>query len=577
MLKLCALLGSVLALCLVGTATASASSTPFTMAQAAGEGTCFTQAQPGDSDDPPKCDAGKSLINATAVAVSPDGKQVYVGAAGGGEEREYRLLEGARGGIAEFTRAGSGALAQKGCVTNDSGNGIPNSHGACSQGIGLMSVEGMAFTSDGTSLFAVSRARSSLLGFTRAADTGLLSQFACVAAFQLGRCGPAYSILRASAVAVSPDDKNVYVGSSAQYSEDLQTDAVATFSRDGSTGVLTETGCVSETGSDGQCDTAGGIAGVDGLAVSPDGRDLYTISDGAIASFRRDTATGALMKNGCVTDRPKTSCSRVTASGRPTDLAISPDGKNVYVTSQSDPAVLTYGRDAATGKLSYQGCNATPATPDPGDEGDDTEEAADEPTCAPVKGLGGARTLAISPDGKSVLVGGDSADYGATLTTLTRDASNGELTAAGCVSSDETAEQLGCATANDLQAPVAVAISPDGQSAYVADVGANAVFSFDVAATVSRRVARLDRHGRARLTVSCPAAKSGGCRGSVRLARAGAHGRKPLSRPRRFALRPGATGSALLRVHRARGTIVAVITDATGHVRPVTRRVTLRR
>jgi DNA-binding beta-propeller fold protein YncE len=554
-------------------AASAAHSTPLTMAQVAGAEGCISQADPDtDPEDRPKCENGKSLVDVDSVTLSADGTSLYAGSAA---RSGFGTTSRGHGGIAVFARAADGGLEQRGCITNDSGNGLVDTHGACSQGAGLASVEDVVVVGD--QLYAVSRDRSALTGFTRAAGTGLLEEFTCLSVIPLGQCEPAQAILRASGVAASPDGKFVYVASSAEVRTDLQTDAIAAFSRDPATGALTQVGCVSETGNDGTCETAKGIAGVDAIALSADGKDLYSASGQSIASFRRDADTGKLAQSGCITEQPRTTCSRVKPTGEPTALAASPDGKNVYVTSDSSPAVLTYKRDAGTGKLSFQACNETPATTDEDQGDEDTEEAADDPSCGTVKAVSAGYSVKVSPDGSTVVVTGDPVDFGGTITTLKRDESTGELTAAGCVSSSDGDQHEGCAATDALSVPVDVELSPDGRFAYVADPATDAVVIFSVAATVKERIARVGRSGRAKVVVSCPRAKAATCRGSVRLARIARKGAlRPLTGVRRFALAPGHSRRLALRLtRRPRGRTVAVLADRSGVTKPVTRRVEL--
>ncbi|MBI3059231.1 MAG: beta-propeller fold lactonase family protein, partial [Deltaproteobacteria bacterium] len=127
---------------------------------------------------------------------------------------------------------------------------------------------------------------------------GALTQLAgtdgCVTnQFNVGTCIVGKALDGAEAVAVSPDGKHVYVAST-------QSDAVAVFSRDKATGVLTQLagtdGCVSETGTGGNCAGGKALDGADAVAVSPDGKHVYVASNtsDAVAVFSRDKATGVL-------------------------------------------------------------------------------------------------------------------------------------------------------------------------------------------------------------------------------------------------------------------------------------------
>ena len=77
-------------------------------------------------------------------------------------------------------------------------------------------------------------------------------------------CGRARGLLNALAVAVSPDDKHVYVASSGA-DNGVGSNAVAAFSRASDSGALTSVGCVSDSGGDGRTGTDGFCADGDAL------------------------------------------------------------------------------------------------------------------------------------------------------------------------------------------------------------------------------------------------------------------------------------------------------------------------
>src|SRR4029077_8394738 len=85
-------------------------------------------------------------------------------------------------------------------------------------------------------------------------------------------------------------------------------------------------------------------------------------------------------------------------------LALSADGKSLYVTAAADDAVARFDRDPATGALSYQGCFTGETETGP------TGTAA----CAQIgsatsagtdSGLDFLQSVAVSADGKSVYAG----------------------------------------------------------------------------------------------------------------------------------------------------------------------------
>lgn len=92
-------------------------------------------------------------------------------------------------------------------------------------------------------------------------------------------------------MAVSPDATNVYVAS-------IDSDAVAVLRRSTGTGGLTQragkAGCISQAGGGG-CRAGRALDGVHDLAVSPDGRNIYAVSEeiNAMGIFARHRSKGS--------------------------------------------------------------------------------------------------------------------------------------------------------------------------------------------------------------------------------------------------------------------------------------------
>src|SRR5437016_4251001 len=127
-----------------------------------------------------------------------------------------------------------------------------------------------------------------------------------------------------------------------------------------------------------------GLDGASGVAVSPDGRTVYATGevDDALAVFHRDSATGALTFVEMKQDAVDGVDGLIGAHG----VAVSPDGAHVYAAGSLENAVAVFGRDAATGKLTFIEVQRE------GQNG--------------IVGLDRARALSVSPDGANLYVAG---------------------------------------------------------------------------------------------------------------------------------------------------------------------------
>ena len=145
-------------------------------------------------------------------------------------------------------------------------------------------------------------------------------------------------------IAISADGAHVYAGGSFFDGKDNQ-GAVNVLSRNAVTGVLTFASR--------QYDGAVGVerlGKVSGLAVSPDGGSVYASSrsDDAIVVFARNGITGALtyvefQRDGGVVDGLKGAV----------DVTVSPDNAYVYALGRGDAGVATFRRDTTTGALRF--------------------------------------------------------------------------------------------------------------------------------------------------------------------------------------------------------------------------------
>ena len=153
----------------------------------------------------PACATGHGLLNAAAVVVAPDQKNVYVASSMSPEG-------GGSNAVLTFTRdTATGALTQTGCISDDGGDGRPGSDGLCTDGDVLAGANAIAISPDGKSVYAAAAAQSGLAVFARDPETGALTQTGCVKNYNDNdHCTQATGLRGVDAVDVSPDGAHVY-------------------------------------------------------------------------------------------------------------------------------------------------------------------------------------------------------------------------------------------------------------------------------------------------------------------------------------------------------------------------------
>jgi 6-phosphogluconolactonase (cycloisomerase 2 family) len=181
----------------------------------------------------------------------------------------------------------------------------------------------------------------------------------------------------ATAVTVSRDGKNVYVP--AHNTSAMAADLIV-LTRNLSTGALTFL--------ESQVQGMGGVDGLtDGVSVlvSPDGKHVYVVAltDSAVSVFGRDSATGALT----FVEVQKQGTGGVTGMDQPSEGTITSDGAHLYIASPSDNSIAIFSRNPTTGALTFVG---------------NVQNGV-----AGVTGIVGASAVAVSPDAQYVYVGGN--------------------------------------------------------------------------------------------------------------------------------------------------------------------------
>jgi DNA-binding beta-propeller fold protein YncE len=282
----------------------------------------------------PGCAAGLGLGAPDVVVVSPDGENVYAGSFLGNS-------------VAAFGRdQTTGALTQ----LAGSAGCIAEATSGCATGIALKSVEGLAISADGSSVYAATALSNAVVELVRNPSTGALTQATdgsgCIVDVPLAGCVEGRELAGANAVAVSPDDGDVYVTS-------LFSNSITSFGRSTSSGVLTQkegtSGCLIFLRSAG-CSFGRALVAPEGLAVSPDGRNVYAAAfrTGAIAVLDRGRSGTVAQKPGragCLAPRSVSGCTRARALQGVSSIAISPDGRHLYSTAFESDAVDVFRRN----------------------------------------------------------------------------------------------------------------------------------------------------------------------------------------------------------------------------------------
>jgi len=262
----------------------------------------------------------EGVDNTYGVAVSPDNLSVYVA---GQDDSKYAENDA----IAVYSRnADTGQLSLVEIVQNGA-KGVA----------GLTALTGITVSPDNKSVYAVNIWHTMAV-FNRDLVTGALT-FAQVLEKDVD--GLKNDLLGVYVVVVSPDNQHVYVAA-------RRNDSVTVFNRNPDTGTLTFIERLQSRVGDSPVTNLGGAHG---LAISPDGQHIYVVSDGMdmLLSLSRDPQTGTLALIEEFTDN----INGVDGLENGWSVAVSPDGRNVYVAGFDDDSIAVFSRDSSSGKLIF--------------------------------------------------------------------------------------------------------------------------------------------------------------------------------------------------------------------------------
>jgi DNA-binding beta-propeller fold protein YncE len=278
------------------------------------------------------CANARALAYPDVVVVSPDGRNVYVGAFFGNGVVNF-AVNPASGGLTQLD-------GSAGCIVEGATNG-------CAAGIALGNPEGLGISNNGGTVYAAAASSGGVAILTRDASTGALAQVTngrgCIVNAPLSGCTTGVQLGGANAVAVSPRRGTVYISSF----QNSVTSFAAAFG--GLTQLPGTSACLVYLRAVG-CSFGRAIEAPEGIAVSPDGSNVYTASifSNAVDVLARNPRTGAVFQKpgraGCLAAPSLPGCTPARATKGVSSVVVSPDGKNVYATAFASSAVDVFRR-----------------------------------------------------------------------------------------------------------------------------------------------------------------------------------------------------------------------------------------
>ena len=238
-------------------------------------------------------------------------------------------------------------------------------------------------------------------------------------------------------VVVSPDGRHVYVTS-------LNSNRIVVFSRAQATGELTQVVAIGHVN----------LSQPRGIAISPDGKQVYVagnLSDNLLI-FNRDNDSGWLTIDDIWTNGEG---GVVTGLDAPEGIAVSPDGRHIYVATTAGDSVVIFSRD-------------------------NDDFVAYEDTVTDSTNLDGAQKVVVSPDGTNVYATSFTTTSNGRVATFQRNPQTGALT---FIQLRYEGQLIGtcnpfCFFIDGLAGAFDVIVSEDGRNVYTANLSDNTVVRF---------------------------------------------------------------------------------------------------
>ncbi len=141
--------------------------------QISGPGGCLVESgSPASSS----CGAGEGIFHPKAIAVSPDGTNVYV--VGGVAANN---VSGSFGAVAILKRnPNTGEVSDTGCLSSDGTDGRDGASGLCTASPALLGADGVTVAPDGHTVYVTASSSGSIVAFAREPATGALTRLGCL-------------------------------------------------------------------------------------------------------------------------------------------------------------------------------------------------------------------------------------------------------------------------------------------------------------------------------------------------------------------------------------------------------------